>query len=126
MAAPDLEHKAKLGADCSNVHWAAAGVIPIDRLTEVRSPLEVVVRKAGVRALEDAYNVRLPRPTAAEQQDRSACSAALCSVAKWPQQSSPTNLAKTIFVPDMSYHVVTASTFDAVVIICGRLMSAYL
>ena len=47
----------------------AAGVIPIDRLTEVRAPVEVVVRRAGVAALESGYNVRLPRPTAEDQQD---------------------------------------------------------
>ena len=34
--------------------------------------MEVVVRRAGALAVERAYNVRLPRPTAAEQQDRSA------------------------------------------------------
>ncbi len=49
-----------------------AGVIPIDRLTEVRAPVEVVIRNAGVAALETAYNVRLPRPTAEDQQDKYA------------------------------------------------------
>lgn len=48
----------------------SAGVIPIDRLTNVRAPIEVVVRKAGVRALQDAYHVRLPRPVPHEDPDR--------------------------------------------------------
>ena len=34
--------------------------------------MEVVIRKAGVAALESGYNVRLPRPAAEEQQDRYA------------------------------------------------------
>ena len=55
---------------------AAAGVIPIDRLTEVRAPVEVVIRNAGVAALESAYNVRLPRPPAGDQQDKYAPSRA--------------------------------------------------
>jgi len=40
----------------------------------VRAPVEVVIRNAGVAALETAYNVRLPRPTAADQQDKYALS----------------------------------------------------
>ena len=40
----------------------AAGVIPIDRLTDVRAPAEVIAQRIPRPALEAAYGTRLPRP----------------------------------------------------------------
>ncbi len=38
-----------------------AGVIPIDRLTDVRAPIEVVLLQAGVKQIERVYNISVPR-----------------------------------------------------------------
>ena len=38
-----------------------AGVIPIDRLTDVRAPVEVVLRQAGFRQIERVYNITVPQ-----------------------------------------------------------------
>ena len=40
----------------------AAGVIPIDKLTEVRMPVEVVASRVGRVQPEAIYNIRLPPP----------------------------------------------------------------
>lgn len=44
----------------SKAEMVAAGVIPIDRLTDVRAPVEVVLRQAGVRQIERVYNITVP------------------------------------------------------------------
>ena len=39
-----------------------AGVIPIDRLTDVRSPAAVIAAKVSRQQLQAAYNIALPKP----------------------------------------------------------------
>jgi large subunit GTPase 1 len=46
----------------SRAEMVAAGVVPIDRLTEVRLPVDVVAQRAGRRQLESAYGLRLGAP----------------------------------------------------------------
>ena len=41
-----------------------AGVIPIDRLTDVRAPVEVVTQRVSREQLERVYAFRLPKPEA--------------------------------------------------------------
>jgi len=41
----------------------AAGVIPIDRLTEIRAPIEVLATRVGRLQVEEAYGLRLPSPS---------------------------------------------------------------
>lgn len=49
-----------------------AGVIPIDRLTDVRAPVEAVARRVGRCQLESVYGVRLPAPGRQEDPNRQA------------------------------------------------------
>ena len=53
-----------------------AGVIPIDRLTDVRAPIEVIARRIPRRVLEAAYGHQLPRPGSGDDANR-YCSCAL-------------------------------------------------
>ncbi|EFN52099.1 hypothetical protein CHLNCDRAFT_7626, partial [Chlorella variabilis] len=46
----------------SKAEMVAAGVIPIDRLTDVRAPVEAVAQRVGRRQLESVYGLRLPPP----------------------------------------------------------------
>ncbi len=46
----------------SKADMVAAGVVPIDRLTDVRAPVGVVAARVGRAALEAAYGVCLPHP----------------------------------------------------------------
>ncbi len=48
----------------SRADMVAAGVVPIDRLTEVRPPVDVVARRCGTRQLESAYTLKLAPPSA--------------------------------------------------------------
>lgn len=45
----------------SKDEMVAAGVIPIDKLTEIRGPIEVVARRVGRAQLEAVYGLRLPK-----------------------------------------------------------------
>ena len=47
-----------------------AGVIPIDRLTDVRSPAAVIADQVTRQQLQQAYNVALPAPAAGEDPQR--------------------------------------------------------
>lgn len=49
----------------SRAEMVAAGVVPIDRLTEVRSAVDAVAARCGRRQLESAYGIRLPPPPGA-------------------------------------------------------------
>ncbi len=49
-----------------------AGVIPIDRLTDVRAPVAVIAARIPRAELEAAYSARLPRPAAHEPAARRA------------------------------------------------------
>lgn len=51
---------------------ARAGVIPIDRLTDVRAPVAVIAARIPRAELEAAYSARLPRPAAHEPPARRA------------------------------------------------------
>ena len=46
----------------SKPDMVAAGVIPIDRLSDIRAPVEVVASRAGRPQLEACYSIRLPPP----------------------------------------------------------------
>ena len=50
----------------SKADMVAAGVVPIDRLTDVRAPVAVVCAQVGRGGLEEAYGVRLPPLRAGE------------------------------------------------------------
>ena len=41
---------------------SVAGVIPIDRLTDVRAPAEVIAQRIPRPVLEATYSLQLPRP----------------------------------------------------------------
>lgn len=45
-------------------------MIPIDRLTDVRAPIEVIAQRIPRRVLEAAYGHQLPRPGPGEDPDR--------------------------------------------------------
>ena len=45
------------------------GVIPIDRLTDVRTPIAVVCQRIAQAELERVYGVRLPQPQEYEAED---------------------------------------------------------
>ena len=45
----------------SKPDMVAAGVIPIDRLTDVRAPIGTILKMLGQRPFEGCYNVALPR-----------------------------------------------------------------
>ncbi|CAL8466799.1 g6335 [Coccomyxa elongata] len=46
----------------SKAEMVAAGVIPIDRLTDVRAPAEVIAQRIPRPVLEATYGMQLPRP----------------------------------------------------------------
>ncbi|KAI7841023.1 hypothetical protein COHA_005251 [Chlorella ohadii] len=46
----------------SKAEMVAAGVIPIDRLTDVRAPVEAVAARVGRQQLEAVYGLHLPAP----------------------------------------------------------------
>ncbi|CAI7887248.1 unnamed protein product [Closterium sp. NIES-53] len=48
----------------------AAGVLPVDRITDQRGPVEVVARKVPRTALETIYGLTFPPPPAHERPDR--------------------------------------------------------
>jgi large subunit GTPase 1 len=47
-----------------------AGVIPIDRLTDVRAPVEAVAQRVGRQQLERVYGLRLPQPARGDDVNR--------------------------------------------------------
>ncbi|KAG1659046.1 hypothetical protein FOA52_010886 [Chlamydomonas sp. UWO 241] len=53
----------------SRSEMVAAGVIPIDRLTDIRGPVDVVARRMGRWPMEACYGMHLPRPAAHEPRD---------------------------------------------------------
>lgn len=54
----------------SKAEMVAAGVIPIDRLTDVKAPVGTVAARVSRAQLERVYGVRLPEPGADEDPDR--------------------------------------------------------
>mmetsp|Transcript_27163 Transcript_27163/g.69134 ORF Transcript_27163/g.69134 Transcript_27163/m.69134 type:complete len:649 (-) Transcript_27163:2405-4351(-) len=48
----------------SKAEMVVAGVIPIDRLTDMRAPVEALAQRVGRLQAEEAYGVRLPPPPA--------------------------------------------------------------
>ncbi|GAB4815090.1 hypothetical protein N2152v2_002136 [Parachlorella kessleri] len=54
----------------SKAEMVAAGVIPIDRLTDYRGPLETVAQRIPRAQLEAVYGLRLPMPAADQDPDR--------------------------------------------------------
>ncbi|PSC70574.1 large subunit GTPase 1-like protein [Micractinium conductrix] len=54
----------------SKAEMVAAGVIPIDRLTDVRAPVEAVGRRVGRQQLERVYGLHLPPPGRGEDPNR--------------------------------------------------------
>ncbi|KAK9821718.1 hypothetical protein WJX81_002790 [Elliptochloris bilobata] len=61
----------------SKAEMVAAGVIPIDRLTDVRAPVAVIAQRVPRAALEAAFAMRLPQPSAHEPPDRPPTAAEL-------------------------------------------------
>jgi len=54
----------------SRAEMVAAGVLPIDRLTDVVAPIDVVARRVPRAQLESVYAMRLPRPQPHEDPKR--------------------------------------------------------
>lgn len=54
----------------SKAEMVAAGVIPIDRLTDVRAPIEAAAQRVGRLQLEQVYGLRLPEPGRGEDPNR--------------------------------------------------------
>ncbi|KAG2488868.1 hypothetical protein HYH03_012663 [Edaphochlamys debaryana] len=48
----------------SRAEMVAAGVVPIDRLTDIRHPVDVVAARVGRAQLMAVYNIKLPPPAA--------------------------------------------------------------
>ncbi|KAF5842692.1 hypothetical protein DUNSADRAFT_5768 [Dunaliella salina] len=46
----------------SRAEMVAAGVIPIDKLTDIRGPVEVVASRCGRKQVEHVYGLALPQP----------------------------------------------------------------
>uniref|UniRef100_A0A7S3R0I0 G domain-containing protein n=1 Tax=Dunaliella tertiolecta TaxID=3047 RepID=A0A7S3R0I0_DUNTE len=46
----------------SRAEMVAAGVVPIDRLTDIRGPVEVVASRCGRKQVEHVYGLALPQP----------------------------------------------------------------
>ena len=59
----------------SKAEMVAAGVLPVDRLTDVRSPVGVIAARVTRRQIEAVYNISLPKPKLHEPQDRPATGA---------------------------------------------------
>jgi len=56
----------------SKAELVCNGVIPIDRLTDVRAPIEIIAERIPRRAIEHVYNMKLPLPALHEDQNRNA------------------------------------------------------
>ncbi|MCO5597342.1 hypothetical protein L7F22_051418 [Adiantum nelumboides] len=54
----------------SRSDMAASGVLPIDRLTDYRGPVEVIAKYVPRQTLEELYGLSLPMPKPYEPQDR--------------------------------------------------------
>lgn len=61
----------------SKAEMVAAGVLPVDRLTDVRSPVGVIAAKVSRQQLESVYNISLPSPKLHEPQNRAPTGAEL-------------------------------------------------
>ena len=61
----------------SKAEMVAAGVIPIDRLTDVRAPVATVAARVSRDQFERVYGLRLPMPGADEDPNRAPTSAEL-------------------------------------------------
>ena len=49
-----------------------SGVIPIDRLTDVRAPVAVIAQRIARQRLEEAYSMKLPKSSSHEASSRCA------------------------------------------------------
>lgn len=54
----------------SKAEMVASGVLPVDRLTDVRSPVGVIAARVPRQQLERVYNILLPKPKLHEPQNR--------------------------------------------------------
>ena len=54
----------------SKAEMVAAGVIPIDRLTDVRSPIDTVAARVSRAQFEEVYGFKLPPLAVGEDPDR--------------------------------------------------------
>ncbi|CAK0755588.1 hypothetical protein CVIRNUC_002386 [Coccomyxa viridis] len=54
----------------SKAEMVAAGVIPIDRLTDVRAPVAVIAQRISRQRLEEAYSMKLPKSSSHEAVSR--------------------------------------------------------
>lgn len=53
----------------SRAEMVAAGVVPIDRLTDIRQPVDVVATRVGRAQLTAVYGIKLPQPMRHEAPD---------------------------------------------------------
>jgi len=56
----------------SKAHLVCNGVIPIDRLTDVTKPIEIIASRIPRATIEHVYNLKLPLPALHEDQNRNA------------------------------------------------------
>uniref|UniRef100_A0A7S0N025 CP-type G domain-containing protein n=1 Tax=Pyramimonas obovata TaxID=1411642 RepID=A0A7S0N025_9CHLO len=61
----------------SKAEMAVSGLVPIDRLTDIRAPIDVIGQRAPRQYMEALYSMRLPRPEEHEDQRRPATGAEL-------------------------------------------------
>ncbi|KAK3036578.1 hypothetical protein RJ639_031195 [Escallonia herrerae] len=54
----------------SRYEMIASGVLPIDRMTEHREAIQVVANRVPRHAIEEVYNIKLPKPKPYEPQSR--------------------------------------------------------
>jgi large subunit GTPase 1 len=54
----------------SKAEMVAAGVVPVDRLTDIRAPVAAVAGRVSREQFEKVYSIRLPRPLVNEAPDR--------------------------------------------------------
>ena len=79
----------------NNVIWNT-GVIPIDRLTDVRAPVAVIGERVPRSQLQEVYGIKLPRPEPHENPNRySSLSQVFESICNFPGGTSGMQLKRT-------------------------------
>lgn len=61
----------------SKAEMAVSGLVPIDRLTDIRAPIDVIGQRAPRQYLEALYSLHLPRPEEHEDRNRPCTGAEL-------------------------------------------------
>jgi large subunit GTPase 1 len=79
----------------SKAEMVAAGVIPIDRLTDVKGPVGTVTKRVTRKQLENLYGVQFPKTTAADHVTAIELIAALAFSRGWLTASGAPDETKT-------------------------------